>query len=50
MGMLLRRYHKTEDVDLSEKTVKELRTTAKDKGIEGYSALDKEALIEVLKG
>lgn len=50
MGMLLRRhYAKEEPIDLSGKTVKELKTMAKEKGVEGYSALDKEALIEALK-
>lgn len=57
--MLLRRHHKKEDSQLSEKvvesaselsnmTVKELKELAKEKGIEGYSTLDKEALIKAL--
>lgn len=57
--MLLRRHHKKEDSQLSEKvvesvfelpnmTVKELKELAKEKGIEGYSTLDKEVLIKAL--
>lgn len=49
MGMLLRRHHRKEQLDLSEMTIKELKAMAKEKGIEGYSALGKEALIEALK-
>ncbi|WP_173021303.1 hypothetical protein [Parasutterella excrementihominis] len=42
MGMLLRRHYNEEQPDLSEMTIKQLN----EKGVEGYSALDKEALIE----
>lgn len=59
--MLLRRYHnrltkkekpveeKTE-IDYSSLTVKELRSLAKEKGIEGYYNMKKAELIEALKG
>ncbi|MDW8759704.1 Rho termination factor N-terminal domain-containing protein [Streptococcus suis] len=49
MGMLLRRHYEKERLDLSEMTIKQLKAMAKEKGVEGYSALDKEALIEALK-
>lgn len=49
-GLLRRHYAKKEVVDLSEKTLTELKAVAKEKGIEGYSTLNKEALIESLKG
>lgn len=49
MGMLLRRHRKEELIELSEMTIKQLKAMAKEKGIDGYSALDKEALIEALK-
>lgn len=59
MGMLLRRhYSKTlEPVveaaespsTLSSMTVQELRRIAKENGVTGYSGLDKESLINVLK-
>ena len=40
---------KVEKVDLSEKTLTELKEIAKEKGIKGYSKLKKEELLEVLK-
>lgn len=49
-GLLRRHYAKKEVVDLSEKTLTELKAMAKEKSIEGYSTLNKEALIESLKG
>lgn len=49
VGTLRRHYQKEATADWSELTVKELRAKAKAKGVEGYSALDKEALIEALK-
>ena len=51
MGVgLLRRHHaKKEVIDFSEKTLTELKAMAKEKGIEGYSILNKEALIEALQ-
>lgn len=55
MSMLLRRhYPKKKQVseeagNLQDKTVKELKALAKSKGVEGYSSLDKESLIAVLK-
>lgn len=48
-GLLRRHYVKKEVVDLSEKTLTELKAMAKEKGIDGYSALNKEGLIEALK-
>ncbi|MCO4504118.1 Rho termination factor N-terminal domain-containing protein [Streptococcus infantarius] len=49
VGLLRRHYAKKEVVDLSEKTLTELKAMAKEKSIEGYSTLNKEALIEALK-
>ena len=40
---------KKEEVDLSSKTLTELKEIAKEKGIKGYSKLKKEELLEVLK-
>lgn len=40
---------KKEKVDLSSKTLTELKEIAKEKGIKGYSKLKKEELLEVLK-
>lgn len=48
-GLLRRHYAKKEVVDLSEKTLTELKAMAKKKSIEGYSNLNKDALIEALK-
>lgn len=48
-GLLRGHYAKKEVVDLSEKTLTELKAMAKEKGIEGYSTLNKEVLIEALK-
>ncbi|MDI7734887.1 Rho termination factor N-terminal domain-containing protein [Streptococcus anginosus] len=48
-GLLRRHYAKKEVVGLSEKTLTELKAMAKEKGIEGYSTLNKEVLIEALK-
>lgn len=49
VGLLRRHYAKKEVVDLSEKTLTELKVMAKEKGVGGYSTLNKEALIEALK-
>ena len=40
---------KEEKVDLSSKTLTELKEIAKERGIKGYSKLKKEELLEVLK-
>lgn len=57
MGMLLRRHYPTkktaevEETDsLSDLNVKELKELAKQRGIEGYSTLTKQELLEVLNG
>lgn len=39
-----------EEKELNDLTVKELREMAKDRGLEGYSDLKKDTLIELLKG
>lgn len=47
--MLLNRNYKKE-VDYSELTISELKALAKEKGLEDYSELKKEELIDLLKG
>lgn len=49
MGMLLRRYHTTQQ-ELESLLIDELQVLAKEKGIKGISKLSKEALAEKLKG
>lgn len=49
MGMLLNRNYKKE-VDYSDLTISELKTLAKGKGLEDYSKLKKDELIDLLKG
>lgn len=48
VGTLRRHYAKEEPKDLSEKTVKDLKAMAKEKGIEGYSTMTKEELQGIL--
>lgn len=57
MGLLLRRHYppeksvEVEETDsLSDLNVKELKELAKQRGIEGYSTLTKQELLEVLNG
>ncbi|BCK44618.1 TPA: Rho termination factor N-terminal domain-containing protein [Streptococcus suis] len=53
MGMLLRRHYKVNKSDndnISKMKISELREIAKQRGLEGYSKLDKDALIKLLGG
>jgi len=55
MGMLLRRHYpkkpaESEVITYNDLTVNELRESAKERGITGYSTLNKEELIAVLEG
>lgn len=56
MGMMLRRHHQNKEqkvegvVNYGDFTVKELKDIAKDRGIDGYSTLNKEELVSVLEG
>lgn len=52
MSRLLNRYYNKQDKSilyLSEHTVDELKEIAKDKGIDGYSKMKKDELIEAIK-
>jgi hypothetical protein len=54
--MLLRRYHKKEEQskevapDYDAMKVPELKDAAKEKGIEGYSVMKRESLLQALRG